>query len=142
MKKNDTGGHEIITREGNLEIGVSSEYLGPDRISSITLAEYHSGMIHSYVHCSCLNPCTPTITEVYAEVYEYRYGLLQRVFYCLSGWKVRSFTRENFADWENGFTQYLIEFEHDADGYLKSYRYIEPPAYAGQICQVLLKRRA
>lgn len=142
VKKNDTGGHEIITREGNLEIGVSSDYFGPDRISSITLAEYHSGMIHAYVHCSCLDPCTPTITEVYAEVYEYRHGLLQKVFYCLPGWRVRSFTRENFADWGKDLDPYLIEFEHDANGYLKSYRYIEPAANAGQVYQVFLKRRA
>ena len=140
-KNNDTNVQEIITRAGDLEIGISFEPFDSDKISSISLAEYRSGKIHSYVHCNC-DIYAQTINEVYGEVYEYQHDMLQRVFYCFPGWRVRSFTRENVAEWGKGLDPYLVKFTHDAEGYLKSYRYIEPPAYAGQICQVLLKRRA
>lgn len=141
VKNNDTRTHEIITRDGDLEIGITSEWFAPDKIGSISLAEYRSGIIHPFVRCIC-DIYAETINEVQGEVYEYQHGVLKKVCDYMSGWRLHPVTKENFADWGKGPAPYLIEFEHDANGYLKSYRYIEPSANAGQVYQVLLKRRA
>lgn len=139
-KNNDTKAEEVITRHGETEVGITFEGLAENGVSCISLAEYRSGKIYSYVCCNC-DIYAQTVSSVYGEVYEYRHGVLHRVFYCMSGGRVRSYSKETAPDWERDFDRFLVEFEHDTEGYLKSYRYIDPQAYAGQTFPVLLKRR-
>lgn len=142
VKNNDSGTEECIWRNGDLELGVTfdTSWVDTERIICISVVERHCGSIRSYVCCDCAAD-TQKIVNVYGEVYEYQCDRLCKVFCCRSIGSGFFYDRETRAHWENQLHCFLIEFEHDGSGYLKSYQMTDLRSSVTQMFPVLLKRR-
>ena len=136
---------EIITRNSNTEFGITIETDGLDagKIIRISLTSFSSGKIYSYVCCDC-SAESQIIDCIYGETYEYECGMLKRVYCCMPTVSSHFYNKSSKGSIDKEkiqLTKALIEFEHDANGYLKNYCFTDMNTSSSQIYQVYLKRR-
>ncbi len=139
----DVGNREIIIRNDDIEVGLTVEESRDEgeKITRISLVNFRGGKIKSYICCDC-SAASQIINNTYGEVYEYEFSMLKRVYCSMPTGGTHLYNKREVNRESIKLNKVLLEFEHDADGYLSEYRYTDMHTSLSQNYHIHLKRRA